>query len=79
MAIKQTFYGLDAATLASLKTKYITCLESIAVGGQSYSIANRSFTRADLPEIKDTIAELQAAIDFVSGNAITTTVPSFRR
>lgn len=79
MAIKQTFFGLDAATLASLKTKYIEALEAVAVAGQSYSISNRSFTRANLSEIKDTLAEIQSAIDYTNGTAVTTTLPSFRR
>lgn len=79
MAIKGTFYGLDAATLASLKSKYITCLEAIAVAGQEYEIAGRKFTRANLPEVSAVIAELQAAIDRnTPGRRITSTVAAFR-
>ena len=40
------FVGLPVATLTSLRTKYLECLEAIAVAGASYSIAGRSFSRA---------------------------------
>ena len=55
---KGDFIGLPLATLTSLRDKYVTCLEAIAVAGSSYSIAGRSFSRANLGEVRDTIAEL---------------------
>lgn len=79
MAISGDFFGLDSATLTSLKTKFITCLEAIAVAGQEYEIAGRQFTRADLPEVRQTIAELQAAIERAGGTRrITATVAAFK-
>lgn len=79
MALKQTFFGLDLATLTELKAEYVACLKAIAVAGQSYSISNRNFTRANLADVKDTIAELQAAIDYAQGKYVSTTLPNFRR
>jgi hypothetical protein len=79
MAIKQTFFGLDVATLTTLRHAYLECFTAIATAGQSYSISNRNFTRADLAEVKDTIAELQAAIDYAQGKYITRTLANFRR
>lgn len=79
MAIKGTFFGLDAATLATLKANYVECLNAIAVAGQSYSISGRTFTRADLNAVKDTLAEIQAAVDRAAGNRVTQTYPNFSR
>jgi hypothetical protein len=63
MALSKSYFGLPLATLQSLQTQFIACLEAIAVAGASYSIAGRSFTRANLGEVAQTIKELQAAID----------------
>lgn len=78
MAIKGTFFGIDAATLQSMKADWIACLHGIAAAGQSYQIAGRQFTRADLAEVKDTIAEIQAAIERASGTRVTQTYANFR-
>ena len=56
------FVGLPVATLTSIRTKYLECLEAIAVAGASYSIGGRSFSRANLGEVRDTIEELTYAI-----------------
>ena len=74
---KGDFLGLPLATLTSLRDKYITCLEAIAVAGASYSIAGRSFSRANLGEVRDTIAELTLAIESANGTRIRTTYAKF--
>ena len=74
---KGDFLGLPLATLTSLRDKYITCLEAIAVAGASYSIAGRSFSRANLGEVRDTIAELTLAIESANGTCIRTTYANF--
>ena len=71
------FIGLPLATLTSLRDKYITCLEAIAVAGSSYSIAGRSFSRANLGEVSSTIAELTLAIDSINGTRVRTTYTNF--
>lgn len=76
MAIEGLFFGLDAATLATLKADYVTCLQAIAVAGQSYSISGRTFTRANLQEVSQLLAEVQAAIDRASGTRITHFYPN---
>lgn len=60
--IKRTFFGLPLATLQQLMTDYLACLTAISKVGQSYSMGGRSFSKAQLNEVKDTIRELQAAI-----------------
>ena len=77
MAIQGLFYGLDAATLATLKTNYIACLNAIAMAGQSYSISGRSFTRADIKEVSQMLAEVQAAIDRLNNTSTTQLLPNF--
>ena len=67
MAVTGQFFGLPAATLSSLLTSYMTALTAIATTGQSYSIAGRSFTRGDLPELRQTIAEIVAAQNRAAG------------
>ena len=61
MAIQGVFYDLTAAELATLRTEYLACLSAIAVAGQSYTIGGRQFNRANLKEVKDTLAEVVAA------------------
>ena len=74
---KGDFIGLPIATLTSLRDKYLTCLEAIAVAGTSYSIAGRSFSRANLGEVRDTIAELTYAITLANGTRTLTTYAKF--
>jgi hypothetical protein len=76
------FLGLDAATLTELKTDFVACLKEIAVAGQNYSIGQRNYTRADLAEVRNTIAEINYALDRLSGTRSRVTMdvfnPSFR-
>jgi hypothetical protein len=77
MALSKSYFGLPLATLQSLQTQFIACLEAIAVAGASYSIAGRSFTRANLGEVAQTIKELQAAIDNAQGNRVKRVTTAF--
>jgi hypothetical protein len=72
-----SFVGLPLATLTSLRQKYLDCLEAIAVAGVSYSIAGRSFSRANLGEVRDTIEELSYAIKLADGTRVLTTYAKF--
>ncbi len=77
MGLQKSFFGLPLATLQELQTDFIACLKAIAIAGASYSIAGRSFTRANLAEVSQTIKELQAAIDSASGNRVKRFVSTF--
>jgi hypothetical protein len=68
--------GLDAATLALLKTDYIACLRAISVA-QSYSIAGRTFTKANLDEVVALLAEITGAEAVASGVSVSTTYADF--
>lgn len=77
MAIQGIFYGLDSATLAMLKDAYTNAIIAVATAGQSYSISGRAFTRANLPELNQTLAEIIAAQNYAAGTGITQTYTRF--
>ncbi len=62
------FVGLDSATLATMKTQWLACLASVSVGHQSYTIAGRTFTRANLSEVTSVVQAINYAIGKASGN-----------
>lgn len=74
---KGSFVGLPLATLTSIRQKYLDCLEAIAVAGASYSIGGRSFSRANLGEVRDTIEELTYAIKLADGTRTINTFAKF--
>ena len=73
--LQGVFFGIDAATLQTLKTNYLNCLTAIATAGQSYSISGRVFTRADIEQVSNTIREIQQALDRASGRRVTQLYP----
>jgi hypothetical protein len=79
MALKRTFFGLPAQTLQTQLNNWLACLTAISGTAQSYSIAGRSVSRAQLAEVKDTIRELQAALNNANGRRITRVRPDFSR
>lgn len=76
MALANPFEGLTTTQLQSLQTKYLACLEAIAVN-QAYSLNGRSLTRANLPEVRDTLGMINAALDLAQGNTATVTRINF--
>jgi hypothetical protein len=75
--IKGIFFGLDNTTLNTLLTNYTACLNAIATAGASYTIANRQFTRANLGEVSQMVAEINAALVRNAGSGTTTTYARF--
>lgn len=69
------FVGTPAATLANIQATYTQALLDIATTGVSYSVPGRSFTAANLDDIKDTLAEINAAISYAAGNSFTKAAP----
>lgn len=67
------FAALPLATLQAMLTAWLACLNAIAVAHQSYQIAGRSFTRANLSEVSDMVAEIQYAISVQQGTLQRTT------
>jgi hypothetical protein len=61
------FIHLDLATLQEMQTEWKACLTAIATAHQSYSIAGRSFTRADLKQVSEMVSEIAYAIQAKSG------------
>lgn len=75
--LNKAFFGLPLATLQELQNDFLACLKTIAVAGASYSIAGRSFTRANLAEVSQTIKEIQAAIESATGTRTKKYIPTF--
>jgi hypothetical protein len=76
-SITGCFFGLSASQLTTMQTTWLACLNTIAVGGQSYTIEGRQFNRANLPEVKQTLAEINAALNRANGTSTTKTFASF--
>ena len=70
------FLGLDAATLATMKTAYINAVLALAQN-QAYSLNGRSLTRANLTEVKATLGQIVAAEQAALGQTTDTTLVSF--
>lgn len=64
---RSTFFGLPIATLQELRDDYVAAIKAIATNGVSYSIGGRSLSRANLTEVRDTLADILSAIDRASG------------
>ena len=77
--VKGAFFYLESSTLATLLTQYVACHSAIATTGQSYSIAGRSFTRADIGKVTEIIAEIKAAQRKQAGTGTRVTFTDFRR
>lgn len=61
------FIHLDSSTLSTMATEWTACLSAIANAHQSYSIAGRTFTRANLSEVSKMVSEIAFAQKIVGG------------
>lgn len=77
MALSKSFFGLPQDLLVELRDQYVECVKKIAVVGQSYSISGRTFSHANLSEVKQTLQEIQAALREAQGVRITNTYANF--
>lgn len=50
-----------------MQTEWQACLSAIATAHQSYSIAGRTFTRADLSEVSKMVSEIAYAVKLAGG------------
>lgn len=67
MAVTGKFVGMASADLATMKTSLQAAYTAVLLG-QSYSIAGRSLSRADLRAISDDLAEVTYAQGAASGD-----------
>lgn len=70
-------YTVETGTDAELLVLYRACLAALSVN-QSYAIRGRSFTKADLSEVRDTITWLEKRVSAASGG-IAYNVAAFKR
>lgn len=76
MAQQNPFEGLTTAQLQSLQSKYLAALEALAVN-QAYSLNGRSLTRANLPEVRDTLGMINSALAVAQGTTARVTRVNF--
>jgi hypothetical protein len=70
------FYGLDVATLQTLKSKTLDAIQAVLLN-QSYSLNGKSVSRADLAQLNQMLGTIVDAIDYNSGNTTDSTFVSF--
>jgi len=76
MASANPFFGIDAATLNTLKTETIAAIRACLLN-TSYSLNGKSVTRADLGRLNEMLGQIQSAIDDANGQSSTVTFVSF--
>lgn len=67
------FIHLDLTTLQTMLEEWQACLTRIAVGNQSYTLGQRTFTRANLGEVASMVGALAWAVSAKGGTAISVT------
>ena len=77
MAVQGIYRFRDIATLTRMRAEWDACLSAIANASQSYSIAGRSFTRANLAEVQNVVAEIDWAIGLKTGSMVRTVYSDF--
>jgi len=65
---RSAFFGLPRDVLEELRDEYVAAIKAVATNGVSYSIGGRSLSRANLTEMRHTLAEIISAVDRASGN-----------
>ena len=76
VALDNPFLGLEAATLATFKSRVSDAILAV-LSNQSYSLNGKSVTRADLNSLTQMLGQVQWAIDDANGTARTETFVSF--
>ncbi len=61
------FLDLPLSQIQLLQTQYIQVMTDIATGGKSYTFPGRSFSRADMAEVRKTLSLLRTAIRYATG------------
>lgn len=72
--IKGIFFGLPAATLQTMMGQMTQALADVTTVGQSYAVTGRSMTLANIAEIRQTIGEIQAALNQSNGTRVRRTL-----
>lgn len=73
------FLGLTAAELTTLRTNTLAALNGVLTGAQSYSLGGRTFTKADIRELRETLAEISHAQSLLDGTRTTRTYADMSR
>jgi hypothetical protein len=78
MAVQGVFVGLTESELLSIRADTLSAIAGVLRVGASYTVGGRSFTKADLGKLQDTLSEVNYALGLLRETATTSTVPKFR-
>lgn len=70
------FIGLTSAELATLRADYLAALSALAKN-QSYSLAGKSLSRANLADVRETLGQILTAIDLANDDSASETFVNF--
>lgn len=70
------FVGLTVAELNTLRADYLAALSALAKN-QSYSLAGKSLSRANLPDVRETLGQILTALDLANDDTTSTSFVSF--
>lgn len=76
MALDNPFLGIEAATLATFKSRVTDAILAV-LSNQSYSLNGKSVTRADLNSLNQMLGQIQWAIDDANGTLRASSYVSF--
>lgn len=77
--INAEFIYSPPADLAAIKAACLACLQDNFTAHQSYSIAGRNITRANIGQVSQILASVNYAIAFQGGTIPRTSVADFSR
>jgi hypothetical protein len=76
VALDNPFLGIEAATLATFKSRVTDAILAV-LSNQSYSLNGKSVTRADLNSLNQMLGQIQWAIDDANGTLRASSYVSF--
>jgi len=74
--VNADYIYLDSQTLQTIKAQCLACLQDNFRAHQSYSIAGRTITRANVGQVSQILGSVSFAIDYQTNGAQRTSVPN---
>lgn len=78
MALLRKYFGLDAATLLTMRTETLAAISAAKKRGTSFSQPDISMSFPSLTELSDELAEITAALAYIQNTGTRITVGGLR-